>query len=156
MTRMLTTGTVENHIGQSLGSSRWVTVTQEMINSFGALTMDEQWIHVDEGRAQRENGGAIAHGFLTLSLLSYMVADIWQFEGMTRAFNYGFNRLRFPASVAAGARVRLNETLVKVEQREDSIMLTREIAVEIEDHNKPAIAGEWVALLYLEKSMAQG
>lgn len=127
-----------------------------MINSFGALTMDEQWIHVDVERAQRENGGAIAHGFLTLSLLSSMVADIWQFEGTTRAFNYGFNRLRFPASVAPGAHVRLNETLSKVERRDDSVMLIREIAVEIEGNHKPAIAGEWVALLFLEAEIGRG
>ena len=150
MTLLLRRAEVDGRVGTMLGRSRWLTVTQEMIHDFGVLTHDEQWIHLDVERAQREMGGTIAHGFLTLSLLSTLVAEIWTFEKTTRAFNYGFNKLRFPASVSAGARIRLVETLVKFEDRGETVLLTRDIAVEIEGAQKPAIAGEWIALLYVD------
>ncbi|MEO8006179.1 MAG: MaoC/PaaZ C-terminal domain-containing protein, partial [Betaproteobacteria bacterium] len=80
MTLLLRRAEVDGLLGTVLGESRWLTVTQDMIHDFGVLTHDEQWIHVDVERAGREMGGTIAHGFLTLSLLSTLVADIWTFE----------------------------------------------------------------------------
>src|SRR5438309_967623 len=94
--------------GQEVALTDWITVTQERIDRFAEATEDRQWIHLDSERAARESpyGGTIAHGFLTLSLLSHFSRDLLQVEGVGMRVNYGLNKVRFPAAVRAGARIR--------------------------------------------------
>ncbi|HZH04789.1 MAG TPA: MaoC family dehydratase [Myxococcaceae bacterium] len=135
-------------VGQELGVSDWIEVSQEMIDGFAELTRDRQWIHIDRERAAREIGGTIAHGFLTVSLMSHMAEQIIDLEGVTRSVNYGFDKLRFITPVPAGSRVRMRETLVSAEPRGDGLALKRACVVEIEGQDRPAIAAEWISVLY--------
>lgn len=137
-------------VGQPLGTSGWTVIGQTRVTDFGILTEDEQWLHSDIARAEREMNGTIAHGFLTLAMLSKLRAEIWEIERTTRAFNYGFNKLRFPAPVPTGAAIRLHETLLAVEERGTGVMLTRDIVVEVRGAAKPAVAAEWLGLIYFD------
>ena len=119
-------------IGQELGVSDWVTIDQDRINRFADVTNDHQWIHVDVERATREIGGTIAHGFLTLSMLSAMTYTILRIEGVTRGLNYGFNKVRFITPVPAGSRIRLREVLLAAEPKARGLALTRDCTVQIE------------------------
>jgi acyl dehydratase len=135
-------------VGQELGVSDWHLISQERINQFAEVTEDHQWIHVDVDRATREIGGPIAHGFLTLSMLSAMTYQVAVIEGVSRGLNYGFNKVRFLSPVPAGARVRLREKLTSVEEKAGGLALTRECTVEIEGQDKPALVAEWLGVVY--------
>jgi acyl dehydratase len=138
-------------IGQEIGSSDWFEVTQALIDSFASVTMDHQWIHVDPARAQAESpyGTTIAHGFLTLALLSPLQAQAVQIRGaIARRINYGFNRVRFPAAVLAGARIRLHSQLLAFEEIAEGVQLTWILTMEIEGHSRPALVAEWLWRLY--------
>ncbi len=138
-------------VGQQVGLGDWFVVGQPLIDAFAEVTQDRQWIHLDTARAQAESpyGTTIAHGFLTLSLLSHLHAQAVQVKGdFTRAINYGFNRVRFPAPVLAGSRIRVRSTLQAVEEIADGVQVTWNIAAEIEGNAKPAVAAEWLARLY--------
>ena len=135
-------------VGQELGVSDWHVISQERINQFAEVTEDHQWIHVDVDRATREIGGPIAHGFLTLSMLSAMTYQVAVIEGVSRGLNYGFNKVRFLSPVPAGARVRLREKLTSVEEKAGGLALTRECTVEIEGQDKPALVAEWLGVVY--------
>ncbi len=138
-------------IGLQVGLGDWFEVEQSLIDAFAEVTKDRQWIHLDVARAKAESpyGITIAHGFLTLSLLSYLHAQAVQVKGdFTRAINYGFNRVRFPAPVLAGSRIRVRSILQSVEEVADGVQVTWNIAVEIEGNAKPAVAAEWLARLY--------
>jgi acyl dehydratase len=135
-------------VGEQLGVSEWVEVTQETIDRFADLTGDRQWIHIDRERAQREIGGTIAHGFLTLSLMSVMAEQIIDVSGYARTVNYGFDKIRFISPVPSGARIRMRETLVSAERKGDGLALKRACAVEIEGRDKPAVAAEWITMVY--------
>ena len=138
-------------VGQEVGCSDWLTVTQARIDAFAEATGDRQWIHVDAERARRElpQGTTIAHGFLTLSLLSHLHAQSVQVRGeFHRAINYGLNRVRFPAPVPAGARIRSHSTLRVVEEFPGGVQLTWALTVEVEDQAKPALVAEWLVRLY--------
>ncbi|MDP8978958.1 MAG: MaoC family dehydratase [Acidobacteriota bacterium] len=133
--------------GQEVGVSEWIDVTQEMINRFAALTGDDQWIHVDVERARRETpfGGTIAHGFLTVSLLSRMAREAVEIRGdFTMRINYGFNRLRFVSPVMAGSRVRGRFTAQEVTENQVTWLVT----VEVEGAEKPALVAEWLGRFY--------
>ena len=136
--------------GQEIGVSDWLEVTQPMIDSFAATTGDRQWIHTDPERAARESpfGGAIAHGFLTLSLLSRLKSQAVSVRGIKMAINYGLNRVRFPAPVRSGARIRGRFTLQSVESIEGGVQTVVAGTVEIEGGVKPAVAAEWVLRYY--------
>ena len=137
-------------IGTEIGCSEWREVTQEMINQFADATDDHQFIHVDPERAAKETpfGGTIAHGFLTLSLLSTLAYEaLPMLEGATMGINYGFDKLRFTAPVPAGSRVRMRATLVDVTPRDDGVTLRRRCVVEIEGQERPAIYAEWLTYL---------
>lgn len=134
--------------GQELGVSDWFAVTQERINQFAEATGDHQWIHVDIERARKEMGTTIAHGFLTLSLLPMLAAQILHTTGVKRGINYGLNKLRFTGMVPAGARVRLREKMLSVEAKGDGLQLTRECTIEIEGQERPALVAEWVSVVY--------
>ena len=146
--RVVTFDELAELVGQELGTSDWFTLDQDRIDRFAAVTQDEQWIHVDVERAGREIGGTIAHGFLTLSMLSAMTYSLLRVEGASRGVNYGFNKVRFISPVSAGARIRLREVLTAAEPKGDGVTLTRECTVEIEGQAKPALVAEWLGLVY--------
>jgi acyl dehydratase len=128
--------TLGQFVGQELGVSGWLTVDQERINEFADCTGDQQWIHVDIERAQRESplGSTIAHGYLTLSLLAAMQMELGIVpEGVTQALNYGLDRVRFLTPVKAGARIRTRVVLVAVDpQGKGRVLLKTQHTVEIE------------------------
>jgi acyl dehydratase len=134
-------------VGQEAGVSEWLTVTQEMIDRFAGFTNDHQWIHVDVERAKRESrfGTTVAHGFLTLSLLSQLMHQAVDVRGDFKMLvNYGFNRLRFVSPVPANSRIRARLEVKSVEENE-VIWLT---TVEVEGAEKPAIVAEWLERFY--------
>jgi acyl dehydratase len=134
--------------------SPWRVVTQEMIDKFADATDDHQWIHIDPVRATAETpfGGTIAHGFLSLSLLSTLAYEtLPQIEGTTMGMNYGFDRIRFASPVKAGARVRARFTLKAADIRPSGRVLnTYEVALEIENIVKPAFAATWLTLSVID------
>ena len=139
------------HVGEQLGPSEWLTVTQEMIDKFAEATGDHQWIHVDVERAKKEmpGGKTIAHGYLTLSLLPQLAPTLMKVEKRRRGVNYGSNRVRFTAPVPAGARVRLRQKLVKVEPVEDNgFRVTSEMTMEVEGNTRPAMVAETLGIIY--------
>jgi acyl dehydratase len=139
------------HVGEELGPSEWLTVTQEMIDKFADATGDHQWIHVDVERAKKEmpGGKTIAHGYLTLSLLPQLAPTLMKVEKRRRGVNYGSNRVRFTAPVPAGARVRLRQKLVKVEPVEDNgFRVTSEMTMEVEGNTRPAMVAETLGIIY--------
>lgn len=139
--------TLDQHIGRSLGQSNWFTVTQQHIDSFAELTGDDQWIHVDVDRARREMGGTVAHGFLTLSMLSWLAMQTpVSIKGGTNRINYGFDRVRFTSFVPSGARVRLRQTLAAVSHKRGGVLITRHCEVEIEGRENPALVADWLTL----------
>tara|TARA_R110002110_G_scaffold68424_35_gene185216 strand:+ start:503 stop:973 length:471 start_codon:yes stop_codon:yes gene_type:complete len=137
-------------IGTEVGVSNWITVDQKMIDDFAKTTFDEQWIHVDPKRAAAETpfGGAIAHGFLTLSLASRFAYDCFNMlPGQVMGINYGMNKMRFLMPVLAGSRVRGRFTLQAVTARNATDMLrTNVLTVEIEGEKTPALVAEWLGL----------
>jgi acyl dehydratase len=142
---------VKKSIGREAGVSPWVEVTQELIDQFAAVSGDHQWIHVDVERARRESPfqTTIAHGFLTVALLSRMVTEAVNLEVKSKLrVNYGFNRLRFPAPVPAGSRVRAHLTPNAVKDVEGGVEIAWGVLVEIENHTKPALAAEWLVRIY--------
>lgn len=138
-------------VGQELGVSDWFTMSQERITAFAEVTGDRQWIHIDAERAARESPykTTIAHGFLTLSLLSDFSQQAVEIRGdFSRRINYGINRLRFPAPVPAGSRIRGRFALHSVEDVEGGVQVIWNATVEVEGGVKPAVAAEWVTRLY--------
>jgi len=138
------------HVGKEIGLSPWRTVTQEMINQFADATDDHQFIHVDPERAARETpfGGTIAHGFLTLSLLSTLTYEaIAPLEEASMSMNYGFDRVRFMAPVKSGARVRARYVLAELTVRPSGyVQAAYDVTMEIEGQKKPALTARWLTL----------
>ena len=137
--------------GQELGTSGWLEITQDRMTAFAEASLDHQWIHVDVERARRESpyGVTIAHGFFTLSLVSELRRQVFEFDGPYRyAVNYGLNRVRFPAPVPAGSRIRGRFTLQSVEALENAVALVLLVTVEVEGGAKPAIVAEWLLRYY--------
>jgi acyl dehydratase len=137
--------------GQEAGVSDWIEMTQQRIDRFSDSSDDHQWIHIDVERAKKESpyGTTIAHGFLTLSLMSTMLAKTVRFEmGGKLNINYGLNRVRFPNAVPAGARVRGRFVLQKVEEFQGGVQFTWGATVEAEGAEKPCVAAEWITRQY--------
>ena len=137
--------------GRELGRSDWVSITQDLIDRFAEVTGDDQWIHVDAERASRESryGGTVAHGFLTLSLLPKLVRQIYRVSSMRTSINYGLNRVRFPAPVRPGSRVRVVVDLVGVESIEGGgARITSQVKVEIKGAERRACVAETVTLVF--------
>jgi len=133
-------------IGASLGDSDWVRVDQPRIDAFAAATGDSQWIHVDPARAaDGPYGGTIAHGFLTLSLLPALRASAFAIDDVRMGVNYGLNRVRFPAPVPAGSRIRAHFKLLAFEPLADGAQLTIESTLEREGGDKPVCIAEMVS-----------
>jgi acyl dehydratase len=134
-------------VGREIGVTDWLTVTQDRIRQFAEATEDRQWIHVDPERARRESpyGATVAHGFLTLSLLSYFVRQAIQLPSeVQRTINYGLNRVRFPAPVRAGEKIRAHVHLKSYRELPDSVETLFEITVEAEGAEKPCCVAEWI------------
>ena len=137
--------------GQELGTSDWIEITQDRVNLFADATGDHQWIHVDVERAHRESpfGGPIAHGYLTLSLLIPMWSQVLVVTDVAMAVNYGLNKVRFPAPVPVGSKVRLTATLTAVEQvGGGGHQVTASATIEREGDDKPVCIAELVARFY--------
>ena len=136
--------------GRELGSSPWFEVTQDRVQTFAEATEDRQWIHLDVERAKRESpfGGPVAHGFLTLSLLSAMAySALPRIEGAVHGVNYGFDKVRFLHPVRSGSRVRGHFTLAAATLRSArEWQLSYEVSVEIEGVQKPALAAVWLTM----------
>ena len=141
-------------VGTEVGVSNWITVDQTMIDAFADSTNDHQFIHVDPVRAKAESpfGGTIAHGFLTLSLLSAMNFDcVPKVREQTMGINYGFDRIRFMSPVKSGSRIRGRFTLADARFRGGSMLMTSyEISVEIENEKKPALTATWVTIVQFD------
>ena len=137
-------------IGTEVGVSSWIEVDQAMIDQFATVTHDEQWIHVEPERAARETpfGGAIAHGFLTLSLASKFAYECFPaMPGQVMGINYGMNKLRFLTPVVAGSSVRGRFVLQKFQARsERELMRENLLTIEIKGQDKPALVAEWLGL----------
>jgi acyl dehydratase len=139
-------------VGQPTGVSEWIDVGQDRISAFADATDDHQFIHVDPVAAAAAGfGGTIAHGFLSLSLLSRMAADAMLIPDTTRmAVNYGLDRVRFLAPVKSGKRVRGHFTLESVSEKSPGqILLKHQVSVEIEGEAKPALTAEWLGLIFI-------
>jgi acyl dehydratase len=138
-------------VGQEVGVSDWIEVSQERINAFAEVTGDHQWIHVDPERARRESpfGATIAHGFLTLSLVTQLQSQAVRIAANQKmGINYGLNRVRFVSPVRAGSRVRSRSKLESLEDIQDGVQLTWHVTVEIENSEKPALVADWIGRLY--------
>jgi len=138
-------------IGQEVAVGDWFTVDQLRIDAFADATGDHQWIHQDVERAKTESpfGRTIAHGFLTLSLLSSLSHDCFEIRGdFKMRINYGLNRVRFPAPVLSGARIRPHFTLQSLEQFDEGYQAVWAVNMEVEGGRKPALYAEWVVRLY--------
>ena len=142
---------VQSLVGQQLGYSDWVEITQEMVNQFADATGDHQWIHVDPERAKRESpfGGPIAHGYLTLSLLPQLLSQIVEITGFRMGVNYGTEKVRFPSPVPVGSRVRAGATLESATLFEGGIAMNMGVTVEVEGGSKPAMVATVVYRRYL-------
>ena len=142
---------IQAKVGQSLGSSGWLEVTQDRIGQFADATDDHQFIHVDPAlAAQTPFSGTIAHGFLSLSLLSRMAVDVMLLPETTRmAVNYGLDRVRFLAPVKSGKRVRGHFTLAGADEKAPGqLLLKHDVTVEIEGEDKPALTAVWLGLIF--------
>lgn len=139
---------LESLVGQEVGVSSWHEITQSQVNKFAEATGDHQWIHVDVERATRELGGPIAHGYLTLSLLPMLAAQIMRVEGVSRGINFGCNKVRFTNMVPVGSRVRLKQKCLKVEPRAGGKQVTMESTVEIDGKDRPACVAESIGIVY--------
>ena len=141
---------IMKQVGTEIGISDWITVDQTMIDTFADATLDHQFIHVDPERAKAETpyGGTIAHGFLTLSLLSAMnYSGLPKIREQTMGINYGFEKIRFMSPVKCGARVRGHFVLAETRLRgANMMMLTYEVSVEIENERKPALTATWTTI----------
>jgi len=137
-------------IGQETGVSDWFEVTQDKVNQFAEATGDHQWIHVDVERAKKEmpNGGTIAHGYMTLSLIPMLSAQIMRIEGVSRGINYGCNKVRFTNMVPVGSRVRGRQKLLEVLDRAGGKQLINEFTIEIEGADRPACVAQTISIIY--------
>ena len=139
-------------IGREIGVTEWFPVTQRRITLFAEATEDRQWIHLDQVRASEESPyrATIAHGFLTLSLLSHFLKAAIQIQnGVRLAVNYGLNRVRFPAAVRADSRIRARVALLSLKELSDSVEATYGVTIESEQSEKPGCVAEWIVRYYL-------
>jgi acyl dehydratase len=140
---------LEALVGSTLGTSDWLLVDQARIDQFAAVTGDDQWIHVDPVRAANGMfGTTVAHGFLTLSLLPFFVRSAYKVNGARMSVNYGLNRVRFPAPVPVGSRLRAHYKLISVDPIEGGVQVVSEVSIEREGQTKPVCVAEAVGRHY--------
>ncbi len=154
MPREISLSEVQSLVGQEIGVSKWITVDQTMIDAFAGATDDHQFIHVDPVRAAAETpfGGTIAHGFLTLSLLSTMNYDcLPKIREQTMGINYGFEKVRFLTPVKCGKRIRGHFVLSEARFRGAGMMMTTyDVSIEIEGERKPALTANWMTIIQFD------
>ena len=139
---------LENAIGEEIGPSDWVTIDQDRVNDFADATGDHQWIHVDVERAKDSPfGGTIVHGYLTLSLLPYFTGQLFTLDTPGAKLNYGTNKVRFPAPLPVGSKVRATASIAEVGETKAGTQLVTRYTLEIEGSDKPACVAETVVLL---------
>ncbi len=138
-------------VGQHLGHSDWVEVTQEQVNLFAEATGDHQWIHVDVERAKAESpfGGPVAHGYLTLSLVPLLMPQILEITGFRMGVNYGTEKVRFPSPVPVGSRIRAGATLDSATPVDGGVQMVVTVTIELEGGTKPAMVATTVSRRYL-------
>lgn len=149
--KILTSDSLQAAIGKEIGVSQWFEITQDNVNLFADVTHDHQFIHIDQEKAaQTPFGGTIAHGFLSLSMLSHFAADgcgVWM-EDAVMGINYGFDKVRFINPVRVGARIRGRAVLMSAEEKAPKQFLFKQkITVEIENLDKPALIAEWLSMV---------
>ncbi len=151
MTEMESIAGLNEHVGREVATSDWLDVSQGRINEFAEATEDRQWIHIDPERAARESPfkETIAHGFLTLSLLSELMKRAISVGGLRMGINYGLNRVRFVSPVPAGARIRGRFTLDGLEEIKGGVQATWNVTVEREGGDKPCCIAEWLVRYYV-------
>jgi acyl dehydratase len=139
--------------GQEVGLSDWAVIDQNRIDQFAEATTDHQWIHVDTERAARElpDGKTIAHGYLTLALIPALTANFVEVKNLTRAINFGLNKVRFYTPLPSGSRVRARATVLQARQRAGALLLTSEVRIEIENERKPACVAETLGMYFFDE-----
>lgn len=135
-------------VGQEIGVSDWLEVTQDRVNRFADATGDHQWIHIDVERATKELGAPIAHGFLVVSLIPVLSKNIVNYKGVSRGINYGSNKVRFTNVVPVGSRIRMRVKLLSADQRAGAYQLINQCTIEIEGQDRPACVAENISLIY--------
>ena len=138
------------YVGQKIGTSDWLLIDQKRIDDFAKVSGDENWIHIDVERAKRElpNGKTIAHGMLTLSLVTFLGAEIARVKERSRGINYGSNKVRFTAPVPVDSRIRLHRTRDKCEITDGGARLTFGNTIEIEGVDRPALVAETISMVF--------
>jgi acyl dehydratase len=142
---------LKGFVGREIATTDWFTVRQDRIQQFAETTEDRQWIHLDQARAQRESpyGATVAHGFLTLSLLSHLSKQALEIRnGVRMSVNYGLNRVRFPAAVRADSKIRARFTLQSLKEVSDAHEAVFSVVVEGQGASKPCCVAEWVVRYY--------
>lgn len=139
--------------GQEVGLSDWAVIDQNRIDQFAEATTDHQWIHVDTERAARElpDGKTIAHGYLTLALIPALTGNFVEVKNLTRAINFGLNKVRFYTPLPSGSRVRARATVLQARQRAGALLLTSEVRIEIENERKPACVAETLGMYFFDE-----
>jgi len=142
--------TLREHIGQEIAVGDWLPVAQDRIQQFADATGDHQWIHLDTARAERESPykRTIAHGFLTLSLVSTLMRDAIRIGGLRMAINYGLNRVRFISPVPSGTRIRGRFAPTAVEETGGAVQVTWTVTIERQASDKPCMVAEWLVRYY--------
>ncbi|MFS4490831.1 MaoC family dehydratase [Dietzia kunjamensis] len=139
---------LEAELGRHVGYSDWMEITQERIDAFAEATGDHQWIHVDPARAaEGPYGRNIAHGYLTLSLLPVLGAEVMEIRGFAMMINYGVDKVRFPAPVPVGSRIRAGIELTSLERKSSGVQLNSLVTVEVEGSDRPAVVAETVRMM---------
>lgn len=141
-------------IGEEVGLSDWTVIDQHRIDQFAEATSDHQWIHVDIDRAAKEmpEGKTIAHGYLTLALIPALTGNFVKVENLTRAVNFGLNKVRFYVPIPVGSRLRARATVLQARQRAGALLLTSKIRLEIEGQRKPACVAETLGMFFFEEA----
>jgi acyl dehydratase len=142
--------------GQEVGLSDWAVIDQNRIDQFAEATADHQWIHVDTERAARElpDGKTIAHGYLTLALIPALTGNFIEVKNLTRAINFGLNKVRFYTPLQTGSRVRARATVSQARRRAGALLLTSEVRIEIENERKPACVAETLGMYFFDEEDA--
>lgn len=146
--RLVNYNDLESLVGTEVGVSPWHQITQNQIDKFADATGDHQWIHVDVERATKELGHTIAHGYLTLSLLPMLSAQVMRVENVQRGINFGCNKVRFTNMVPAGSKVRLRQKCLGIELRAGGKQMIMESTIEIEGKDRPACVAESISIVY--------
>ena len=143
---------LEKAVGQEIGPTEWFMIDQARVNGFADDTEDHQWIHVDPERAKAGPfGGPVAHGFLTLSLIPYLMGELRRVEGVRMGVNYGLDRVRFPSPVLVGRRIRARATVTSLDKiAGDAVQIVTLVTIEVEGSEKPACVAEMVSRYYFD------